>query len=93
MDNAEIVYADVCKLRAARDLAEGPNTRCRSLEPFVHLDVSAIGEFNSRGHQQMSALRFFGSISIFLDKDPHRLAGFTRYPFDLRLEGEVEGLG
>jgi hypothetical protein len=47
MNHAEIVNANMSKLRAACYLADRPNAGRRGLEPFIHFDVSSIGQFNA----------------------------------------------
>ena len=47
VDHAEIVNANVGKLRAACYLADRPNPRRCGLQPLIHFDVSPIGQFDA----------------------------------------------
>src|SRR5437588_9366560 len=54
MNYAEIVDADVGKLRATRDLADRPDARRGGLQPLVDIDVSPVGELNAGEFQAES---------------------------------------
>src|SRR5260370_25834144 len=105
MNHTEIVDTYMRELRAAGHFTDGPNARRGSLQPFVHLDVSAIGEFDpvylqsdtlsirgaACGHQHMAALkRFLFSISIFLDEDSHRRARLPGHAFHSRVSDDID---
>src|SRR4029077_14345156 len=81
------------------DFADRPHTRRCGLQPLVDLDVSPLGELNSRqfqaesfrvriaacGDQNMSTLQDFLS-SILLDDDSYRVARFSGHAFDTRIQ-------
>src|SRR6266436_9607691 len=103
MDYAEIVDADVRKLRATRDLADRPDAGRGSLQPFVDLDVSPVGELNAcqfqaepfgvrvapRGHQYVTTLQDF-LISILLDDDTYRVARSAQHLLDSCIQENVD---
>src|SRR6266478_3687586 len=47
MNHAEIVNANVRKLRASCYLADRPNPGRCGLQPLIHFDVSAFGQFDA----------------------------------------------
>jgi len=53
-NDAEIVDADVCELRAARHFSDGPDAGRGGLQAVVDLDISAIGEFDAGQFQAES---------------------------------------
>src|ERR1700745_85500 len=103
MDYAEIVDADVRELRTTCDLADRPHTRRCRLQPLVDLDVSPLGELDSRrvqaecfrgrvaacGDQNMSTLQDFLS-SILLDDDSSRVSRFSGHAFDTRIQVNID---
>src|ERR1700756_2302020 len=103
MDYAEIVDADVRELWTTCDLADRPHTRRCRLQPLVDLDVSPLGELNSRqfqaesfrvriaacGDQNMSTLQDFFS-SILLDDDSYRVSRFSGHAFDTRIQVNID---
>src|SRR6266436_7672345 len=95
MDYAEIVDADVRKLRATCDLADRPDAGRGGLQPLVDLDVSPVGDFNAgqfqaesfgvwsapcRDKQVSTRQRLIGSILFACNG--HRISRFSRYAFD-----------
>ena len=100
-----IVNADVRKLRAACYFADGPNARRGGFQPFVDLDIAAIGELHAgqlqaqpfrirsaaRRNQQVTALDGFLYCVLF-ENDFHRLARFPRYALDAGVDQNVDPL-
>src|SRR5262245_25988810 len=82
MHHTEVVDADVCELRAARNLADRPNAERGGLKSLVDINISAFGQFDSgqfqsesfgirsaaQRNQHMAALQGLLS-SILLDDD------------------------
>src|SRR5215469_4939836 len=105
MDYAKIVDADMCELRAARNLADSPNTGRSCLQSLVDLNISAVGQLNSgyfqpeslsirsaaSRHQQVTARQNLLS-SILLDGDAHRVPRFSRHSFNPRIQKNVDAL-
>src|SRR5580658_2106550 len=72
-NHAEVIFADVCELRASSDFSHRPHAWSGRLQAFVYLDISALckfhsGEFQpdvfrvrhaSRCNQEMCALQHF----------------------------------
>src|SRR5215471_1698884 len=103
MHYAKIVHADVCKLRAAGNLADRPYTLSRRLQPLVDLDISPVaqlhaGEFEPKSFRIRSAAGCDEQVSsrqglfssALLDDDayrPSRLAADLPNP---RMQNNVD---
>jgi hypothetical protein len=79
MNYAKIGHACMCILRAAHYLADRPNVRRSGLQPLIHLDVSAIGEFDAGKLQSDSWV--FGARPAATSRWLHSSAFALALPF------------
>jgi hypothetical protein len=105
MHNSEIINADVCELRAARNFANRPNAGRGRLQAIVDLDVSAVGQLNAGQlqaeslciritacrHQYMTAVQYLLS-SVLLDDDAHGVSRLSGYPLNPGIQKNVDAL-